>query len=75
MIEEVCPWCHGVGGQWEIVPTKPKDIQIFENCRGRHACRKPLKTTQNRASVIAVLRWSNLRPRTSMLGLSKLRLK
>jgi hypothetical protein len=33
MTEELCPWCHGVGGQWEVAVTKTRDIQLFENCR------------------------------------------
>ena len=43
--EEVCPRCHGVGGQWEIVLTNTRDIQIFENCRGCHGLGKVLRTT------------------------------
>jgi len=44
MTEEVCPWCHGVGGQWEIVVTKTRDIQVFEHCRGCNWLGKVLRT-------------------------------
>jgi hypothetical protein len=26
--EEVCPWCHGLGGQWDIVLTKTRAKKI-----------------------------------------------
>ncbi|MFI5449817.1 MAG: hypothetical protein ACHQ03_08665 [Candidatus Bathyarchaeia archaeon] len=42
--EDVCPWCHGVGGQWEVVVTKSDEIKLFENCRGCHGLGKVLRS-------------------------------
>lgn len=52
MMEEVCPWCHGVGGQWEVVVTKTRNIQVFENCRGCHGLGMVLRNLDSKASSV-----------------------
>ena len=44
--EEVCPWCHGVGGQWEAVETKTVEIKLYESCRGCHGLGKILRNSE-----------------------------
>ena len=41
---EVCPRCHGVGGQWEVVVRKTDEIRFFENRRERYASGRILRT-------------------------------
>jgi len=45
MTEEVFPWCHGVGGQWEVVVTKTNEIKLFEDCRGCYGLGEVLRNT------------------------------